>query len=97
MLGRVAADVGDALRQAVTHADYAELGDGVLLEEFAHEGCGVTEGEEVAGRTHVGFIHRDRAVNDEDEVADYAALEGGGVFEFSGEMDWLVIMPSEDG
>lgn len=57
MVGGVAACVRDTLSEAVAHADYAQLGYGVLLEEFKYEGLGVAEGKEVAGRPHVGFEH----------------------------------------
>ena len=53
--GGVAGDVGDADGEAVAHPDYAELGDGVLFEEFGDEFGGVAEGKEVAGWAEVFF------------------------------------------
>lgn len=60
----VAAHVGDSDGEAIAHADYAELGDGVLFEEFGDEGAGVAEGEEVAGGPEVFFLHGDGEVED---------------------------------
>lgn len=80
---RVAGDVGDAFGEAVVHGEDAELGDGVLLEVFTDEVDGVTEGEDEAGGAEVFLCHRGREVEDEDEIPDDAALEGGFVFEES--------------
>jgi len=44
----IAGEGGDGEGEAVARADYAELGNGVLFEEFDYEGCGVAECEEVA-------------------------------------------------
>lgn len=41
----VAAHVANADGEAVAHADDAELGDGVLLEELGDEFLGVAKGE----------------------------------------------------
>lgn len=81
VLVRVAGHGGDAHGEPIAHADDAELGDGVLLEEFRDEVAGVAEREEVAARSEVFFQHRDGEVEDEDDVADDSSLEGGGVFQ----------------
>ena len=73
--------IRDPLGETVAHADYAELRDGVLLEELADKFLSVAKGKNVAGRPHVGFEHGDRAVDYEDKVPNDAALERGGVFE----------------
>ena len=83
VVGGVAAHVCDADGETVAHADDAELGDGVLFEELGDEILGVAEGEQVAGGEEVFLGHGGGEVDDEDEVADDASLEGGGVFEQS--------------
>lgn len=77
---RVAAHVTNADCEAVAHADDAELGDGVLLEELGDEFLGVAEGEQVTGGEEVFLGHGGGKVNDEDEVAYDASLERCGVF-----------------
>lgn len=79
----VAAHVADADGEAVAHADDAELGDGVLLEELGDEFLGVAKGEQVAGGQEVFLQHGGGEVDDEDEVADDASLEWCGVFQQS--------------
>ena len=74
VLGGVAGHVADADGDAVAHADYAHLGDGVLLEEFEDEFSGVADREEVAGWPEVFFGHGGGHVNDHDQVADDASL-----------------------
>lgn len=74
MVTRIAADVADAECEAVAHAEHAELRDGVLLEEFRYEFLGVADREEIAARAHVFFGHCGAEVDDEDDVADDAAL-----------------------
>lgn len=64
VVGGVAAHVADADGQAVTHADHAELGDGVLFEELGYEFGGVAEGEQVAGGAEVFFRHGEGEVQD---------------------------------
>lgn len=76
----VAAHVADANGEAVAHADDAELGDGVLLEELGDEFLGVAEGQQVAGWEEIFLGHGGGEVDDEDEVAYNASLEGCGVF-----------------
>lgn len=41
----VSAHVGNANSEAIPHTDYAELGDGILFEEFGHEVASVTDHE----------------------------------------------------
>ncbi|KFY29185.1 hypothetical protein V493_02501 [Pseudogymnoascus sp. VKM F-4281 (FW-2241)] len=55
---------GDGHGEPVAHAQDAELGDGVLLEEFGDEGGGVAEGEEVACWAEVFFEHGGGEVED---------------------------------
>lgn len=40
----VSAHIGNAHGESVTHADYAKLRDGILLEEFGDEVGGVADG-----------------------------------------------------
>lgn len=79
----VAAHVADADGEAVAHTDDAELRDGVLLEELGDEFLGVAKGEQVAGGQEVFLQHGGGEVDDEDQVADDASLEGCGVFQQS--------------
>ena len=62
----IAAHVADADGKAVAHADDAELGDGVLLEELGDEVLGVTEGEQIAGGEEVFLRHGGGEIDDED-------------------------------
>ena len=84
VIGWVAGHIADADGEAIAHADYSELGDGVLLEEFGNEFLAVAESEEVACWAEVLFSHGRREVDDEDQMADDPSLGGSGIFEASG-------------
>lgn len=77
----VSRHVADTNGDSISHAYYAQLRDGVLFKIFTDKGLGVEEGQQVAGRSKVFFIHGQRHIEDEDEVADDASLERSGVFE----------------
>ena len=66
VVGRVAGHVADAEGDAVAHADDAELGDRVLLEELVDECGGVDEGEEITSGSEIFFVHGEGHVDDED-------------------------------
>ena len=84
MLGRIPPQITDPDRQAIPHPNNTQLTDGILVEELFDEVFDVAEGEEVSSGAEVFFEGGGGEVDEEDEVADDAALEGGGVFEESG-------------
>ena len=83
MVVGVSGHVTDAHRNAITHAYYAELGYRVLFEVLVNECRGVNEGQEVSSRPEIFLIHGKGDIEDEDEMADDASLEGCGVLEKS--------------
>jgi len=76
VLAGVPADVADAHRDAVAHADDAQLRDGVLLKVLGDEFRGVAEREEVARGTEVLLRHGEGEVEDQDQMPDDASLQG---------------------
>lgn len=60
----ISTDVGNANREAIAHADYAQLGDGILFEEFGDEVAGITDREKVARGSEVLLLHCDGKVED---------------------------------
>ena len=83
VVGWVAGHVAHADSETIPHADDAELGDGVLLEELGDEFLAVAEGEEITGGTEVLFSHGGRKVDDEDQMADDPSLGRSGILEAS--------------
>ena len=73
----IAAHFADAQADAVVHSEYAHLRDRVLLEELAHVVLGIAQRHyEPVARAVVLVEHGFREVEDEDDVAYNAALEG---------------------
>ncbi len=81
MGGGIARHVTDSGCDTIAHAYYSQLRYRVLLEELPNKGFGIRKRQEVPGGTKVFLDHGNGHVEDEDEVADDASLEGCSVLE----------------
>ncbi len=81
MVARIPTHVAHTHSNSVAHAYDAELGDRVLLEKLRDELPHIAQSESVPCGPKVFLRHGRRQVNDEDQMADNASLDGGGVFE----------------
>lgn len=70
----VAGHVADSYRDAVAHPDDAQLRDGVLFEELVNEGRGVGQHEQVPGGPEVFLVHRQRHVENQDQMSNDTPL-----------------------
>ena len=80
----VARHITNSDGETITHADDTELGDGILLEKLGDKFLAEAQSKEVACWAEIFFRHGGGEVDDEDQMANNASLEGSGIFEESG-------------
>lgn len=81
MVIRIPAHVADPNGQTITHAYDSQLGDGILLKEFGDKLGAVSQGEKISCRTEIFLGHCYGEIDDKNQMANDAPLEGGGVLE----------------
>lgn len=62
VVGWVAGHSADLDCDAISHAEYTQLGDRVLLEVFSNESDGVVDGQEMSRGSKILFHHSGRQI-----------------------------------